>query len=97
MARKKIALVPLAAALAALTPLGNEAKAALAPALPNAASEAENSIAGRSDVPLPNHFVSIGKDLLGFSVTTKPNGVVLADHYSHASHASHASHYSSRY
>lgn len=93
MSRKPIKLVSLAAALAALS--GTTAL------LPPAAvakstdpSNAEGITNGHARDVRPNMFITVGKDLLGMIVRKNPDGMVIADHYSHSSHASHSSHYS---
>ena len=45
----------------------------------------------------PNTLLSVGHDLLGFTVSHSADGILLVDHFSHSSHSSHASHFSSRY
>lgn len=92
-------VMSLASALAALT-----GTAAIVPQPVGAEvidPNATTPVAGLKAPELnPNRIVSLGEDLLGFTVTKAADGTVLADHYSHyshSSHASHSSHYSSRY
>lgn len=97
MEKSKIVLLPLAAALAALS----GGASAATPANPSV--EPTN---GPTDTQLaapkiqPNTIFKAGEDLLGLLVTTAADGTVVAQHsshYSHSSHASHVSHASSRY
>jgi len=91
-------IMSLAAALAALA--GTSAIVSdRAEAKTTAAMEYTTPDAGPVSDLRPNRIVSIGKDFLGFIVTTAADGTMLAQHYSHtshASHSSHSSHYSSR-
>ena len=91
-------IMPLAAALATLVGTG---------AMVGHPAEAKTANPVESTVPntehmsglTPNRIISVGKDFLGFIVTTAADGTMLAQHYSHtshASHSSHSSHYSSR-
>lgn len=91
--RPKIKLVPLAAALAALSGAGAATSPLQAAASAESPPRDNAGQAGRE----PNRFLAIGDDLLGFVVTEKADGTVEARHYSHRSHSSHRSHYSSRY
>lgn len=91
-------IMPLAAALAALAGtsamVANPAEAKTANPVESTALNAEHA-SGLT----PNRIISIGRDFLGFIVTTAADGTMLAEHYSHtshASHSSHSSHYSSR-
>ncbi len=91
-------LVSLAVALAALT---GEAALVAEPADAKIADPGDLEQAGvtSSAAQKPNRIVTTGQDYLGFTISHRPNGTVLAEHYSHvshASHASHASHYSGR-
>ena len=90
MARPRNVIMPVAAALGALssTAPATETNAA---ALPSPTVSQATAQTGQ-----PNTIVSTGKDLLGFTVTEQADGTVIAQHVSHASHASHHSHYSSR-
>ena len=95
MSDSRVSIIPLAAALGALT-AGTPAatQAATAPQVPDVANPAK-----QADPASANVLVSTGRDLLGFMVDTRADGTVVAQHVSHASHASHASHsshYSSR-
>jgi hypothetical protein len=93
MQKKSRVILSIAAALAALS-------ASVAPEQASAATSQETdataAVPGAQPTPLgqPNLFVTAGEDLLGLIVTRRPDGTVLAAHYSHASHASHASHHS---
>jgi hypothetical protein len=100
MTNKRKTILPLAAALGALSPAlpATTAQAAISPQGEQDAASAKSL--SRSDV---NLLVSNGSDLLGFVVQKNADGTTLAQHYSHASHsshnshASHSSHFSSRY
>lgn len=93
MGDARIAIMPLAAAVAALSP-------ALATTQAQASGSSETIEASQlpsATLSEPaNTIVSTGRDLLGFVVNERADGTVVAYHSSHASHASHASHYSSR-
>lgn len=95
MSNSRVSIVPLAAALGALsTAMPATTEAATAPQLPEAASPAKQTAPESVNV-----VVSTGRDLLGFTVDTRADGTIVAQHVSHeshASHASHSSHYSSR-
>jgi hypothetical protein len=95
MPRKSPIIMPLAAALAALT---GTAAVVAAPAEAKTIDRGPSKSADATPVSglMPNRIVSIGEDLLGFIVTDMADGTVVAQHYSHSSHSSHASHYSSR-
>ena len=97
MSHKAPKIVPLAAALAALT--GTAAMtAASAEAKITDTNEPNVTQAMRATSLTPNQVMSVGEDLLGFIVSTASDGTLVAQHVSHASHsshASHASHYSS--
>jgi hypothetical protein len=91
MADRRNVIMPVAAALGALT---NTVPATNAEAAnpPNA-----TTVAQPASVPQPgqpNTFVSTGQDLLGFTINEQADGTIVAQHVSHASHASHASHHS---
>ena len=91
MNQKKITLVSLASALAAIAPAAQAA-------VPDgtASSAMVRKIGHDKSVGRPNSFYNFGEDLMGLVTSTSENGTVVAQHYSHASHASHASHYSGR-
>jgi hypothetical protein len=93
MSTKNPKILTVAAALAALPNI---------PAATSSLAEAKGSEALSTDPSKPNDrsgqpnaFANVGSDVLGFIVTNTPDGLVLAQHFSHSSHASHASHYSS--
>ena len=95
MPKKLPTIMPLAAALAALT--GTAAIiAAPADAKTTEPVTSDSIKATEPSGAAPNRVVSVGEDFLGFIVTNKADGTVLAQHYSHYSHSSHASHYSGR-
>ena len=91
---RRTLILPVAAALGALTSVtpamgANAASAPDAVTLPKATPQAAH----------PNTLVSVGQDLLAFTINEQADGTVVAQHVSHASHSSHASHrshYSSR-
>jgi hypothetical protein len=98
MSNKSPRILSLAAALAALTGTA---------AVVSNPGEAKASTPNESTAPdaiptmdlTPNLILSVGKDFLGFLVTNRADGTVVAQHASHASHSSHsshASHYSGR-
>jgi hypothetical protein len=84
--------MPVAAALGALTGTTPATDA-------NAATPSNTAVEqpkAATQTVQPNTLVSVGQDLLGFTVNEQPDGTIVAQHVSHASHASHHSHYSSR-
>jgi hypothetical protein len=90
--RRRNVIVPVAAALGALTSTAPATDA-------NATTSTGAAVAQPKAAPQtgqPNTLVSVGLDLLAFSVNEQPDGTIVAQHVSHASHASHHSHYSSR-
>ena len=98
MNEKKAAVVPLAAALAALASTAN----ATAPVTQseNPGTTTTESWQANATKIEPNTIFTAGEDLLGLLVTQNADGTVVAQHsshYSHSSHASHASHASSRF
>lgn len=96
MADRRNVIVPVAAALGALTNTLPTTNADAANA-PNATVAQPTSAAQPGQQP--NTFVSTGQDLLAFTINEQADGTIVAQHVSHASHASHASHsshYSSR-
>jgi hypothetical protein len=80
-------ILSLAAALGALSTTA-PAQAAYTP------ETGETSQPGQVPAAAPNTFVSVGYDLLGFTVTQQADGTIVAAHSSHSSHSSHASHHS---
>jgi hypothetical protein len=89
---KEKTIVPLAAALAALTGTAN----ASVPASTETVTKSTEAQVGAASIQ-PNVVYKAGEDLLGLLVTQKSDGTVVAQHSSHYSHSSHASHASSRY
>lgn len=90
MAHSRNVILPVAAALGALTntlPATN----AEAASPPNATVVQP---AGAVEPGQPNTFVSTGQDLLAFTINEQADGSIVAQHVSHASHSSHASHHS---
>ena len=97
MSNSRIVILPLAAALGALS-TGLPATTAQATTAPQAAETPQPETAGQAIAP--NTIVSTGKDLLGFTVDERADGTTVAwhsSHVSHGSHVSHTSHHSSRY
>ena len=90
MGLKRISLVSLASALAALSPAPN------ADAKPTHPATEPAGAPQPSDELRPNLFYSLGDDLMSLVTYTKADGTVEARHYSHSSHSSHSSHYSRR-
>jgi hypothetical protein len=88
MKQKKVTLISLASAVAAIAPTAQAS-------LPTTTMTRETA-AKDSDASLdrPNAFFNLGEDLMGLITSTAEDGTLVAQHYSHASHASHASHYS---
>jgi hypothetical protein len=90
MSSKSPKIMPLAAALTALT------GASVFVATPADAKNTEQQGVNPSDASqatslAPNRIVSVGEDFLGFLVTKAADGLVVADHTSHYSHSSHYS------
>ena len=97
MSDSRIVILPLAAALGALS-MGLPATTAQATTAPRAAEAPQPEITGQALAP--NTVISTGKDLLGFTVDERADGTTVAwhsSHVSHGSHISHTSHHSSRY
>jgi hypothetical protein len=90
MAKSRIVIIPVAAALGALT--------GTVPATDANANTSQNAAVAHpaSVAPLgqPNTLVSVGEELLAFTINEQADGTIVAQHVSHASHASHASHHS---
>jgi hypothetical protein len=90
MADRRNIIIPVAAALGALT--------GAAPATDANAATSSNAVVEQPKAApqtgQPNTLVSVGQDLLGFTVNEQPDGTIVAQHVSHASHSSHASHHS---
>jgi len=91
MKNKKITLVSLASAIAAIAPSAH-ASTPTSTAPETTPSPDKNSKTQRH----PNAFYNLGEDLMGVVTSTAADGTLVADHYSHSSHSSHSSHYSSR-
>ena len=91
MSKQSPKIVPLAVALAALT--GTTAIAS-GPAEAKATNHEESNSADAMQATgrTPNRLLSVGEDLLSFTVTTAADGTMVAQHESHVSHASHSSH-----
>jgi hypothetical protein len=87
--RRKV-IIPVAAALSALT---SPLPATDADAATSSATVISNPT-GATQLGQPNTFVSVGHDLLAFTINEQADGTIVAQHHSHASHASHASHHS---
>ena len=95
--RRKFEILTIATALAGLG-VGVPAEAAKHPT-PSSSTEPSDGVSGATSGTDANRFVALGEDLLGFLVTQREDGTVVAQHrshYSHSSHSSHRSHYSSR-
>ena len=82
-------IMPVAAALGALTSTAPATDA-------NAASSSNEQPKPIPQTAQANTLVSVGQELLAFTVNEQPDGTVVAQHVSHASHSSHSSHHSSR-
>jgi len=84
MKNRKVTLVSLASALAALSPT--------AQASVNSPTPETSPSAPRVSARQPNTFYKLGEDLMSLVTTKAADGTVVAQHYSHSSHASHESH-----
>ena len=88
-------LVPLAAAIAALTQNTNAAPSLTGPRGP---TESLAPTVSQSTIQMPSAgesselLVPVNGDLFKFVLRRAEDGVMVADHYSHSSHRSHASH-----
>ncbi len=89
MERKKVTLISLASALAAIVPTA-QASVPTAPTAP----EGDAKASGDTSLRRPNTFYNLGEDLMGLITSTAEDGTLIAQHYSHSSHASHVSHHS---
>jgi hypothetical protein len=89
MTKKPIAIIPIAAALAALG--GTTAATATTgeQAEKNMAQTHAEDTAAKAG---PNVLFKVGENLLGLTVLKQADGTVLAQHFSHSSHGSHGSH-----
>jgi hypothetical protein len=83
MAKKLPTILSLGAALAALQGV-SAVNSTAAVSFPGSGETNATQI-GRVATGEPNVFMSVGNDLLGLIVTTKADGTVVADHYSHSS------------
>ena len=95
MSERRNVILSVAAALGALWSASPAIDANAA--IPPDTSKGQPAEAGCS--LQPNTLVSTGEDLIGFIITEREDGTIIAQHVSHASHhshASHRSHYSSR-
>jgi hypothetical protein len=90
MRRKPVVILPLASALGALA--GSAIVATDAQSAPSNDPRVTAQTVGAPTGQKPNTLVSTGESLLGFTMTERPDGSVVAQHESHASHASHTSH-----
>ena len=89
MNQKKVSLISLASALAALAPAA-QASVPTGTTTPDYPAKPDHDMSVRQ----PNTFYNLGEDLMGLVTSTAKDGTLIAEHYSHSSHASHASHYS---
>ena len=80
-------IIPLAAALAALS--GAATDVAAKPA--DTSNEITTKATESTSKLVPNVFYVSGEDLLGLVVTKQADGTILAQHSSHSSHRSHTS------
>jgi hypothetical protein len=97
VSKTSIGSLSLAAALAALS---SGAEAATLRDDPAAEQITEPGALATTRAGEPNVTIVAGENLLGFIVTEKADGTMVAEHYSHrshSSHSSHSSHHSSRY
>jgi hypothetical protein len=88
MTDRRNVIMPLAAALGALTSTTPATDA-------NAATPSNPVVEQPKAVPQtgqPNTLVSVGQDLLAFTINEQGDGSIVAQHVSHASHSSHSSH-----
>jgi hypothetical protein len=88
MAYRRNVIMQVAAALGALT--------STAPATDANAATASNAVVEQPkavpQIGQPNTLVSVGQDLLAFTINEQGDGSIVAQHVSHASHSSHSSH-----
>jgi hypothetical protein len=88
MTDRRSVIMPVAAALGALTGTTPATDA-------NAATPSNPVVEQPKAVPQtgqPNTLVSVGQDLLAFTINEQGDGSIVAQHVSHASHSSHSSH-----
>jgi len=85
--QKRIPLISLASALAALAPAAH-ASVLTGTTTPDHPAKPDHDLSVRQ----PNTFYNLGDDLMGLVTSTATDGTLIAEHYSHSSHASHASH-----
>jgi hypothetical protein len=85
--QKRISLISLASALAALAPAAHAW-------VPTGTTTSDHPANPDRDLSVrqPNTFYNLGDDLMGLVTSTAVDGTLVAEHYSHSSHASHASH-----
>ena len=90
MTDRRNVIMPVAAALGALM--------STAPATDVNAATSSNAVVEQPTAVLqigqPNTLVSVGQDLLAFTINEQADGTIVAQHVSHASHSSHHSHHS---
>jgi hypothetical protein len=92
MAHKPVVVLPIATALASLAVVPATTQGVAANALdPNASVLSPDASRPPYGVA-PNTLFRVEEDLLGLIVSQRPDGTMVAQHYSHSSHASHASH-----
>src|SRR5262245_57987041 len=88
MAKPRNVIMPVAAALGALS--------STAPATDADAATSSNAVVEQPkaapQIGQPNTLVSVGQDLLAFTINEQDDGTIVAQHVSHASHSSHSSH-----
>ncbi len=89
MTQKRITVVSLASALAALVSNAHASVQKNAP-VPETAPSPELG----ASVSEPNIFYNLSGDVMGLVAARNADGTVLAQHYSHVSHESHSSHVS---
>jgi hypothetical protein len=100
MSRKHTTIVSIGAALASLGGAQALSVGAQADTLSDDVNSSKASNQGATSQLTWNAHFQVGEDLMGFVMTQRPDGTLVAQHGSHASHASHhshASHASSRY
>ena len=92
MTSKPRVILPIAAAVAALSTVPSEPADAAIRVDENATVARPETVVAEPGGNKANFVYPLGEDLLGLVVTRQPDGTVIAAHASHVSHSSHASH-----
>ena len=94
MTSKPRVILPIAAAVAALSTTPSEPASATVNVDDGTTLSGQPAIAAEANGDKANFVYPMGEDLLGLIVTRQEDGTVVAQHASHVSHSSHASHHS---